>query len=123
MENGGLDFRVDGYLFEKNVSRDEVIQYIRSFKDRDVRDRLRDRFKFSTNIRNLPNRAFWLALKGIPSTDARAKFYILQTNKMSVKEREELREGMSIVRRAGGVVSREFMREVGRLRGETRLPE
>ena len=118
VENRNLDTLVNGNLFHKNVERSEILKYIKSFKDRDVRDRLKERYKFSVKIKSLPNRSFWLSLQGIVSAEARAEVYVDQINKASESEREELVKGMRIVKNAGGIISREFIREVNRIRAK-----
>ncbi len=120
LQNRGLDTLVNGHLFEKNVDRKEINEYIRGFKDRDIRKRLKERWKFSWVIRDIPNRSFWLALRGIPSAKARAEVYVRELEKTSEEGREDLRRGMKTVRRAGGIISSDFRREVIRLRREPR---
>jgi len=134
VQNRGLDARVDGYLYDKNVTRKEVIDYIISFKDKDIYDRLKDRFEFSEKIKDLPNRSFWLSLKGTPDTEARAKLYFDRLNRATPKERKQILEEVvitlpsgekkvieggevGIVEKAGGIISDEFRREVMRLGG------
>jgi len=115
IQNRGLDMRVEGYLYQDNVSRKEVIDYMREFKDKKVYDRLKDRFTFQEKIKGLPNRTFWLRLKGL-TTEARAKVYVDRLNSASDEERKELYEELGTVIKAGGVMSPGFREEVGKLR-------
>ncbi len=115
IQNRGLDMRVEGYLYQDNVSRKEVIDYMREFKDKDTYDRLKDRFTFQEKIKGLPNRTFWLRLKGL-TTEARAKVYVDRLNSASDEERKELYEELGTVIKAGGVMSPGFREEVGKLR-------
>ncbi|MEE8598125.1 MAG: hypothetical protein V3S69_01145, partial [Dehalococcoidales bacterium] len=116
VQNRGLDKLVNGYLFHGNTKRKEVDKYINSFKDPDVQDRLLDRFEFSEAIKEIPNRSFWLAMRGIPSAQARARLYVEMLEKSSEDTRLELQKGMAIIEDAGGVISEAFIDEVLRLR-------
>jgi len=115
IQNRGLDMRVEGYLYQDNVSRKEVIDYMREFKDKKVYDRLKDRFTFQEKIKGLPNRTFWLRLKGL-TTEARAKVYVDRLNSASDEERKELYGELGTVIKAGGIMSPGFREEVGKLR-------
>jgi len=116
IENRGLDTLVDGYLYKENVNRSDINDYMRSFKDKDTYDRLKDRFEFSEKIKDLPNRSFWLALKGTPDTDARAKLYVERFDKASESEQEQIRHEAAIIKRAGGIISDEFNKAVMKIR-------
>lgn len=115
IQNRGLDTLADGYLFEKNVERKELVKYMRSFKDRDVYDRLKDRFEFQEKTKNLANRSFWLSLKGL-APKARARVYVDRLESSTPEEREEIKKELAAVIRAGGVVSDEFREEVAGIR-------
>lgn len=117
IQNRGLDTLVDGYLYEGNVERKEIIDYIKGFKDKKVFDRLKDRFEFSQKIKDLPNRSFWLSMKGL-SPEARAEIYVNRLNESTPEQREQLRKELVIVISAGGVVSTYFRREVGKLKSQ-----
>jgi hypothetical protein len=111
--------RIESYLY-KGGEKKKIFSYIRQFKDVDIQDRLLERFEFQQNIKGLPNRSFWLALKGTPDTEARARLFVDRLNKASFEEREQLRKEMAIVENAGGVVSDDFLDAVARFRKETR---
>jgi len=97
----------------------EVIDYIRTTaKDQNTMERLRDRFEFQEKIKGLPNRSFWLSLKGIPDTGARAEIFVQRFNKSSDTEREQLSREIDIIDNAGGVISDEFKQQVMRVRAE-----
>lgn len=115
-ENRGLDTLVDGYLYKDNVTRSEIADYMRSFKDKDTYDRLKERFEFSQKIRELPNRSFWLSLKGISDTRARAKVYVDRYDKADEVTQSQIMQEMEIVKNAGGVISDEFKKEVMKVR-------
>jgi hypothetical protein len=118
IQNRGLDARFEGYLADK-VDRQEIFEYMQSFKDRDVYNRLKDRFKFAEKIKELPNRAFWLSLKGIEDTETRARLYLDRLDKASPEEQDRIMtEEIPIVLRAGGIISGEFRKEVIKLRSE-----
>ncbi len=116
VQNRGLDTLVEGYLYKDNVNRSEISDYIYSFKDKDIRDRLKDRLKFSEDIKDLPNRSFWLSLKGITDTKARARLYVDRLDSSNDQERDQLMREYNIVNKAGGIVSDEFRSEVRKLR-------
>ena len=116
IENRGLDQRVESYLYEGG-KRSDVIEYIQTTaKDVDTRDRLKDRFEFQEKIKGLPNRSFWLALKGTPDTDARAKLFVQRFDSASDVERASLMKEIGIVNNAGGVISDEFKKAVAKHR-------
>jgi len=115
IQTRGLDARVEGYLYDDTVSRKEVVDYMASFKDKKVYDRLKERFTFQEKTKDLPNRTFWLRLRGL-TTEARAKVYVERLNKSNEEERQQLNKEMATVIQAGGVMSSEFREEVGKLR-------
>ncbi len=116
IQNRGLDTLVDAYLYKEGTSRKEVVDYIRSFKDKDIGERLKDRFEFSEKIKDLPNRSFWLALQGTPDTEARAKLYVDRLKASNEEERAQLMKEVGIVNEAGGIISDEFKQATMRLR-------
>jgi hypothetical protein len=119
VENRGLDTLVEGYLFKDNVSREEIDDYIsKTAKDKDTFDRLRERFKFQEKIKDLPNRSFWLSLKGIPDSKARAEVYVRRFVRATPDEQDQIRDELGIVTAAGGVVSSDFRREVDKIMSE-----
>ena len=117
IENRELDRLAEGYLFEDSVKRSEVVKYITSVKDRDTRDRLKDRFVFQETIKDLPNRSFWLRMKGL-APEARAKIYVNRLNSSSPVEIEEIRKELPIVTKAGGIINSEFRKQVMAIQGE-----
>lgn len=117
IQNRGLDWRVEGYLYQKNVERKEIFEYIDSFKDRDASKRLIERFKYQEVIKDLPNRAFWLRLKGL-TVEARARVYSERLERATPEESTQMREELGIIIQAGGVVSKEFRKEVMKLQSE-----
>jgi len=122
VQNRGLDLRVDGYLYQKNTSKKEIGEYIRSFKDLDVVDRLFERFRYSVEIKDLKNRSFWLRLKGL-DTKARAKVFYHRWESLSPLDRKDIQREMAIVDSAGGVITENFLNEVGRLRRSPEKPD
>ncbi|MFA5154302.1 MAG: hypothetical protein WC554_17265 [Clostridia bacterium] len=115
-ENRGLDQVAQAYLFDNVGTRADVQDYIRQYRDSDTRDRLKERFLFQSDTRDLPNRSFWLSLKSITDTEARARVYTDRLEKANAKEYGELMEEKRIVQRAGGIFSDEFNREVSKIR-------
>jgi hypothetical protein len=77
---------------------------------------LKERYLFQEHTKDLPNRSFWLSLRSITDTDARAKVYADRLEKSNAKEYGELMEEKRIVRSAGGVFSDEFNHAVSKIR-------
>ena len=116
IQNREFDRLAEGYLHEGSIERKEVFDYIRSVKDKKVYDRLIDRFKFQETIKALPDRSFWLRIKGL-SPEARAELYVDRLESSSPEEKEQLNKELSIIIKAGGIVSKSFRAEVAKLRG------
>jgi hypothetical protein len=116
IENRRLDQRVESYLYEGG-KRADVIEYInKTAKDQITMERLRDRFIFSEKIKSLPNRSFWLSLKGITDIEARAKVFVERFDSASSADQEQINKEIGIVINAGGVISDEFKQQVMRVR-------
>lgn len=119
LQNEGLDTRVEGYLYQDTVKRDEIEKYIDSFDDSKVQDRLVSRFEFQEATKNLPNKSFWLRLKGL-DVNARAMVFYDEYSHMSPEEKVELEKEMDQVYAAGGVLTDSFWDEVDRLESANR---
>lgn len=117
VQRSGLDARIKGYLIDKNVSRSEIIDYMKSFKDKDVYDRLKDRFEFQLKSKDLPHKYFWNRLQGL-SSKARAEAYVDRLETSTDSEKVELRKELAKVIQIGGVVTPEFREEVMKLRSK-----
>jgi len=117
MQNRGLDARVEGNLYHDNVDRKEITEYIKSFKDIDVADRLMERWEFQVAIKGLQNKSFWLRLKGL-DTKARAKVFVKRMYQSTPEEEEQVRSELGKVIEIGGVITDDFLDEVGKLRRE-----
>jgi len=116
VENRGLDALAEGYLFKDTVSRKEVIDYMRSFKDLDTFDRLKERFLFQEITKDLPERSFWLRLQGV-RLEARARVFVDRLEKANPEQRKQIWKEYSTVVLAKGIVSKGFREEVLKLRG------
>lgn len=114
-ENRELDRLAEGYLFEKSVGRKKIFKHINSFKDIDTVDRLMDRYEFQEVIKDLPNRSFWIRLKGL-DTETRAKVFVNRLDKADSNEKKQIYKEMAIIDEAGGVVSDSFLDEVEKLK-------
>ncbi len=117
IENRGLDQRVESFLYEGGKKKD-VTEYISKFKDVDTQDRLWSRFEFQEAIKDLPNRSFWLSLKGTPDTEARAKLYFDRVDSATSEEKKQLQKEFNIIDEAGGVISDSFIDEVMKLKSK-----
>jgi hypothetical protein len=119
-QNRGLDTRVEGYLYKDNTTRFEIDSYMKSFKDKDIYDRLNDRFKFQEKTKDLPNRSFWLAVKGTPDTEARAKLYV---NRLEKEPEQTIAEYEFIKSKGGlGIITDAFRKEVEKVRSTPSQP-
>jgi len=115
VENRGFDTLVEGYLYDKNVSKKEVFSYLKSFKDIDTQDRLFDRYEFEIAIKNLPEKSFWRRMKGL-LPEARAKMFYDRLEISSEDERKQLWKEFNIISTAGGVISDKFLDEYEKLK-------
>ncbi len=88
---------------------------MRSFKDVDVYDRLVERFMFRHATKYLPNRGFWLRLKGL-AVKPRAEAFFDRMEKATPEEAAQIGKEWRIVDEAGGVITNSFMDEVDKLR-------
>jgi len=114
----GLKMKVDAYLYEGG-KRSDVLNYIKeNAKDYATFERLRDNFEFQEKIKNLENRSFWILMKNVPDTEARAKIFVDRYWPATEKEKEAIRKEMAIVELAGGIISDPFKEAVGRLINE-----
>jgi hypothetical protein len=118
VENSGMDSRIKGNLYEKNVSEEELYNYAASFNDRETYERLVDRYKWEVKIKDLPEKSFWRRMKGL-NLEARARVFVERLNKSSPERAEKLWQEYGIVAGAGGVVGKEFREEVGKVMAET----
>lgn len=114
VQNRGLDVLVEGHLFKDNVEKKEITNYMRSFKDLKVYDRMMKDYEFQVITKDLNNRSFWLGLKRIPDVEGRAKVYAKRWNEASPIERGQIRSEFATVELAGGVISSEFLTEVAK---------
>jgi hypothetical protein len=116
VENTNFDIVVDAYLYGKEgvVTRNDVINEAKKYKDKEVYDRLIDRFKFEEGIKDLPERSFWSRMKGL-RTEAKAKIFVDRLKSSNQEEEKQLWKEYGIISRAGGIVSSEFRSEVYKL--------
>ncbi len=115
VQNRELDRLTEGHLFEKSIERKEVFKYINSFKEKDVRDRLTERFDYQQAIKALPERSFWLRLKGL-NVEPRAQVYYARWKEADQEERMQLGREASIIGGAGRVLTNSFWNEFSRIR-------
>jgi len=114
-ENRGLDVRAEGYLYDGNYDKADVVDYMKSFNDKDVYDRLKKRFDFQVKTKDLDNRSFWLRLEGL-GLEARARAYVETFDKASDTELINLQSQQSQVLKIGGFFTEEFNKEVRKYR-------
>lgn len=114
-ENRGLDVRAEGYLFDHNYDKSDVVAYMKSFNDLDTYDRLKKRFDFQVKTQNLDNRSFWLRLEGL-GTEARARAYVEEFDNASPSHLADLMSQQSKVHAIGGFFTDDFRKEVQKVR-------
>jgi hypothetical protein len=114
-ENRNLDMRVEGFI-DKSVSYKEVMDFIYSHNDKSVRDRMKEEFKFAQAAKGLPNLSFWMRMKGLPTVEARAEFYLYRFNKLDKAGKAQLFNEERQVSRMGGILTPEFKKELNKLR-------
>ena len=98
---------------------DKVEQYIESQPQTDFQ-RLSDRFFHYGVVRDLPNRAWWLSMSGLPSPEARATAFYGEWKKSSDEKKKEL---FDIAMRLEGFVSDRFAAKFMELGGTAPEPE
>ena len=117
IETRELDRLARGVLHEGSIKEPEVWKYISSFKDKETQERMESRFEFQRATKDLPERSFWLRLRGL-QPEARAKVYLERFNKASDAEKMRLRGEMVQVEAAGGVLTKSFFDALANLRIE-----
>lgn len=123
IQNRGLDTLSDGYLFNKSIKRSEIFKYIKSFRDKDIQNRLYERFKVLERTKNLPERSFWLRLQSL-RPDARAKAFMDRLNIIDKDQQKEVwKEFGEISRISKGIFTSKFRQEVRKLREGISSPE
>ena len=115
IQNEGLDSRTDRYLFDKDVERSEILEYMKSFKDLDTFNRLKERFVFQTKTKELPNFVFWRRLQGL-APEPRAKVFAKRWDETTPQQRSQMRKEIQTVINAGGVITDDFRSELTKIR-------
>ena len=111
VQNRDFDIQVEGYLYGTGVERKDVVKNARQYKNKDVYDRLMDRFKFEEAIKTLPEKSFWRRMKGL-RMEAKAKVFADRLKGSDEVEKKQLWKEYGIVSRAKGIISPEFRSEV-----------
>lgn len=109
-----FDQLVNGHLFAKTVKREEITKFIVSQKDRNERKRYKELYRFALKTKDLPERSFWNKLRRLP-IKPRAKVYKERWSAADATTRQQIISEMGIVRRAGGVLTADFKRELRKL--------
>lgn len=110
-QDRGLDILVNGYLYKKNVTMKEIVNYVESFKDPDVQDRLRADVDFSLAIKDLEHRSWWLALRRL-DTQGRAEAYVDRMQKASDEEIKQINKETETILEVGGIITDDFKKRV-----------
>jgi hypothetical protein len=124
IQNGGLDLRIEGYLYKGNFTKQEVLDYIKSWKDPEVMKRMEEDLKFAQEAKGIDHIGYWLTLRRLP-VDARAAQFVETVSQASLEEKKEIRNEagriMMIGKKpnepptGGGVLTDEFWLEVAKL--------
>jgi len=114
VQNRNMDILIEGHIYGK-VPREEMISYARSFKDADTYDRLIDRYKWEKAIQELPEKSFWKRMKGLPN-EAKAEIFVERLNSSNPIQQKQLWKELSMVSRAGDVISDDMMSLVSKKR-------
>ncbi len=115
IQDRGLDTLSDGYLFKDNVSREEIFKYIKTFHDRDIQNRLIERFRVQERTKDLPERTFWLQLQQL-KPDARAQVFMDRLTKLDRDRQSEVwKEFGEMSRMSKGVFTPKFRQEVRKI--------
>jgi hypothetical protein len=114
VQNRELDTLAEGYLFDKTVKLDDIEKFADSFDDKEIYDRLMNRFEFAEATKDLPNRSFWMRLKGL-NLDARAKVYVEEMKNASPERRKQIENEVDEVMSVGGVLTNNFWDEVDKI--------
>lgn len=119
IQRRNLDILIDGYLYKKSVDREKIELYMRSFNDKQVYDRLDDRFKFAERTADMPHRSLWLRMEAL-NNEARARIYVEQIfdNPQLLSEFNDVNNRMRHTSR-GGLSTEGFRREVSRLQAKS----
>lgn len=120
IQNLGLDELVRAELIHGTASRDDVVDYMKSFGDIDTYNRLKEDYLFQRYTIKLPNKSFWLGLRRIPTTDGRAKVFAEEFNKASEERKEGIMSEIAYIRKAGGIWSDEFFNKAMKHIGDYR---
>jgi len=115
VQNRGLDLRMEGYLFDKNVEKKEVVDYMKSFKDLDTFNRLKERYIFQVKTKELPNFVFWRRLQGL-APEPRAEVFAKRWDEATPQQRSQMKKEIQTVIDAGGVITDDFRSELTKIR-------
>jgi len=117
-QNRGLDERMNRYFNatqanpkQKSDLNQEVIDYISGFKDKEIRKRMIDDYKFTRSIRQLPNRQFWLNMKRL-GIEQRAEYYLWKMRNSPQDEIDQINKESAVIMRIGGIITKEFRHKV-----------
>ena len=116
VRNGKFDMLATQNAWYGVKNQKELSEFMKE-QDFDVYKDMTDTFKFIKDpiVKTLPHRDFWLSMKH-SSIEGRAKTWVELLERSSEAEKKQLINELSQVMIVGGVVTPEFMEEVGRLK-------
>lgn len=118
IQNRGLDTLSDGYLFKGITKRSDIFKYINSFHDRNIQNRLIERFKVQERTKDLPERSFWLQLQEL-KPDARAAVFMDRLTRLDRDRKSEVWKEFSMMNRMSkGIFTSRFRHEVMKIRAK-----
>ena len=114
--NGKFDMLATQNAWYGVKNKEKLFKFMKE-QEFDEYNRMVDVFKFIKDpvVKSLPHRKFWLSMKH-SSIEGRAKTWVELLDRASGSEKKQLMDELSQVMIVGGVVTPEFMEEVGRLR-------
>lgn len=117
LRNEEMNSLSEGYHWKGAGSQQKINEFIRSHKDQDIRDTLREKDKFVKSIKDLQHRRYWSSMFSFSSKGKAREYYEL-TSKATPQEYEQIMEEKSILTKAGGFFTDNFWIELRKIRRE-----
>lgn len=115
VQNSKMDMFIDKHVYEGG-SKQDMIDYAKSFKDPEIFDRLMERYVFELAIKDISEKSLWRRMKGL-SPRAKAEKFNEMLNEEGADKQKLWRE-LGVIEAAGGVISDSFFDEFGKIKGE-----
>jgi len=109
-----FDVKLKAYYDYGNMEKKDLTNYLKSFKDPAVVDRLVDRWKFFKQVRGLEERSLWLRMHA-KNPEERARIFHNIWSDADEEQKEVIKREIAQV---PGIITDEFKRYYGQLRGQ-----